>query len=109
VCQTTSPVSSLSAHSGVGVRSEISLAVFGFRSTGGSLRNNLDRDIRYCYVDIVSIYGRTPLHTSQAAAAADARLPQHLSLLIRIDCVDHARFLSGDQRALSVLQLDKYR
>ncbi len=59
-------------------------------------------DVGERHIDIGCVGGRAPLHAAIDTALADAFLPEHCALSIGIDGVDHARFLSGHQRAAAV-------
>src|SRR5882762_2319968 len=48
-------------------------------------------------VHFLAIAGHAPLHASVEAPGPDARLPEDFSLCVRIECVDDAGLLPGDE------------
>ena len=73
-----------------------------FLTAGRSRRHSLQADIRDGDIDVLVVGGHAPLHAAKRAALADAPLPQHGAVTIRIERVHHAGFLPRDQRALAV-------
>ena len=48
------------------------------------------------------------MHAALDAAAAKARLPENLAALVRVEAVDDAIFLPGNQNFAPVLQANKH-
>src|SRR5579863_5572569 len=70
------------------------------------IRYALDADVRNCHVDIATVRSRPPLAAAQLAAFTGAGLPKQLALLIGVEAVYYAGFLSDHQRALTLARSD---
>src|SRR5207248_1248627 len=68
-------------------------------------RRGLPHQIRNCRIHQLPVAGHAPLHTSVSAALAYARLPQNLTLAIRVERINDARLLPREQNVMSIRHL----
>ena len=66
-------------------------------------------DVRDGRVDVAAVAGHAPLHAAVRAAFADARLPQQLAAVRRIERVDDAGLLPGDEDVGAARRADQHR
>ena len=70
-------------------------------------RRGLSHQIGNRRVHLLPIAGHAPLHAAVGAALADARLPQNLAFAIRIQRINYARLLSGQQHVTAIGQVSQ--
>ena len=73
-------------------------AFFRIRNGRLAVGDNNASEIGERHINVGSIDRRTPLHAAVYPTFSDAALPDDLYFAVGIDCVHHARFLSGDER-----------
>src|SRR6266576_4190531 len=69
-----------------------------------SRRHGVHGYVRQGHVHDLFVRCGSPLHPASRSAAADAPLPQHRTLRVRVQSVDHSGFLAGNQRTAPLTQ-----